>query len=341
MSEGVLGGAYPNSASGFFVPVGFVRDIEEAWKYYGPMLVGGRGFPQIMDTENGQPMPYPASDDTTNVGEQIGEGAQVTTADATISQVMFGAWKYSSKLVKVSVELIQDSAFGLEDWLIGEFARRLGRKLNTDLTLGVGTTQPLGIVTFVVNGGNLVTAAGASSNDGTSGANTIGSDDLVVLEHSVDPLYRPGARYMMHDSTLKALKKVKDKYGRPLWQESTRDGQPATINGYEYCVNNDMATLQTQASSPTVTHTTMIFGQLEKYVVRRVKNMSMMVLRERFADFGQVAYLMFARMDGNSIDIGHRALAALAKHVLILRQHVAGAGPSSHVDCVGGRRPPC
>lgn len=312
MSEGVLGGAYPGSTSGFFVPVGFVQQVEDAMKYYGPMLDGGRGLPTIMDTETGQTMPYPAADDTANVGEQIGEGQQVTMADVNLSQVVFGAYKYSSKLVKVSIELLQDSAFDFDTWLTQEFAKRLGRIVNTKTTLGVGTSEPYGIVTAIVAGGNLVAAIGSSGNDGTSaGANTIGSDDLTNLEHAVDPLYRPGARYMMHDSTLKAIKKVKDKYGRPLFQESTRDGSPSTINGYEWVINNDMATLETNPSSPPVTRTTVVFGDLSKHVIRRVKQMSVLRLTERFADQGQVAFLAFARYDSQSIDISHRAQAAL------------------------------
>jgi HK97 family phage major capsid protein len=304
-------GAFPGATSGFFVPVGFVNQVEDAMKYYGPMLDGGTGMPTIMPTDTGQPMPFPAADDTSVVGEQIGENQQVTTQDVNIEQVIFGAWKYSTKLVKVSLELLQDSAFDIEKFLTTEFGRRLGRIVNTKTTIGAGTTEPLGIVTAIVTGGNIVTAVGAYSNDGASGPNTVGSDDLTNLEHAVDPLYRPGARYMMHDSTLKNLKKVKDRYGRPLWQESTRDGSPATINGYEYAINNDMDQLQTEASSPAAVRRTVIFGDLSKHVIRRVRQLSVLRLSERFADFGQVAFLGFGRYDSNSLDIGHRAQAIL------------------------------
>ena len=269
------------------------------------------GFPRILDTSTGNILPYPQSDDTSNVGELIGENQQVTTQDLNLSSTNFGAYKFSSKLVKISLELMQDSAFDLEEFLIETFATRLGRILNTKLTTGAGTTEPLGILTAVTTGGNIVQAVGASSNDGVSGANTIGSDDLTNLEHAVDPLYRMNAKYMLHNSTLKALKKVKDKYGRPLWQESTRDGSPSTINGCEYCINNDLDHLQANVSSPPVVKKTVIFGALEKYIVRRVKQLSVLRLSERFADFGQVAFLGFARYNGASIDVGHRALALL------------------------------
>jgi HK97 family phage major capsid protein len=303
--------AFPGSSAGFFVPVGFVFEVEEAMKYYGPMLNGGPQMPRILDTDTGAPLPFPAADDTAQVGEQVDENASVTVQDVNIQQVMFGAFKYSTKVVKVSLELMQDSAFDIEDFLIAEFGRRLGRIINTKTTVGAGAVEPLGIVTAIVAGGNIVTAAGAFTNDGASAANTIGSDDLTDLEHAVDPVYRPGARYMMNDSTLKSLKKVKDKYGRPLWQESTRDGSPATINGYEYAINNALDELQGSPSSGPVTRRTVIFGDLSKHAIRRVRQLSVLRLSERFAEYGQVAFLGFGRYDSNSLDIGHRAQAIL------------------------------
>lgn len=305
------GAGISTSGGGIFVPVGFQNAVEVALKYFGPMLTGGRGNPRILDTENGQILPYPASNDTSAVGELIGENQQVTTDDLNLSSINFGSFKFSSKMVKVSLELLQDSAFDLDGFLVDAFATRLGRILNTKFTVGAGTTEPTGILTAVSAGGNTLTAAGANTNDGVSGANTIGSDDLVNLEHAVDPLYRPGAKYMMADATLKALKKVKDKYGRPLWQESTRDGAPALLNGYEYLINNDFDTLQTQVGSPPVTKRVVLFGALEKFVVRRVRQFSVLRLSERFADFGQVAFIAFARYDSNSLDVGNRAFALL------------------------------
>jgi HK97 family phage major capsid protein len=310
MGEGTpTGGAYPGSTTGFFVPVGFNRRIEQALKYYGPMLQND--VVTILDTDTGAPLPFPTSNDTGTLCELIGEGQQVSTADVSIGQIMFGSYKFSSKLVKVSLELLEDSAFNLEDFLVEQFSLRFGRGLNVFFTTGTGTNQPTGIVTAALAGGVITTAVGANTNDGASGPNTIGSDDLTNLEHSVDPLYRPGAMYMMADKTLQAIKKVKDKYGRPLWVQSVRDGEPDTINGYSYRINNDMDALQTQASSPTLTNTTMLFGATKKFTVRRVRNMSVLRLSERFADYGQVAFLGFMRVDSQLLDAGTHPVAAL------------------------------
>ena len=305
--------AGPGATAGFFVPTGFQYKIEEQMKLVGPMLVGGPGYPTIMDTENGAPMPFPTSDDTANTGEQIGENQQVTSQDVNLGQVLLGSFKYSSKLVKCSLELLQDSAFDLDSWLAREFGIRLARILNQKLTTGTGSTEPMGILTAAVNGGNLVAAKGSSTNDGTSAStNTVGSDDLVNLEHAIDPLYRSSARYMLHDTTLRSIKTIKDKYGRPLWQESTRDGQPATINGYQYLVNPYMDELQSSGpNSPPTVKKTVLFGAMEKYVIRRVRQIGVLRLVERFADYGQTAFLAFARYSGDSLDVAHRAFAVL------------------------------
>ena len=297
-------GAYPGimSGGGIFVPVGFVNKIEEALKYYGPMLDGGADMPTIMVTASGQPLPFPTDNDTAQTGEQIDENAQVNAQDVTIGMVMLGAYKFSTKLVKVSIELLQDSAFDIESYLIRKFAERTGRILNSKFTTGAGTTTPMGIVTASTLGGTAIGSAGNSG--GSEGANTIGSDDLVTLEHSVDPLYRNNARYMMHDSTLASLKKIKDKFGRPLWQPSVTVGEPDRINGYRYAINNDMAELQSGVGSPPATNKVLLFGQFNKYLIRRVKDMTVLRLSERYADYGQVAFLGFSRYDANMIDAG-------------------------------------
>jgi HK97 family phage major capsid protein len=286
------GNALQGTGGGYFVPVGFVNDVEQAMKYFGPML----NVAKIMPTATGQPLPYPTSNDTAVVGEQVAEGAQVTTADVTLGNLTLNAFKYSTKMVKVSIELLQDSAFDLETFLKAQFAERLGRILNTKFTVGAGSTEPKGIITAATAG---PTAIGSAGNDGGSGTaqNSIGTNDLIELEHSVDPLYRAGSKFMMNDSTLKFIKQLKDKQGRPLWIPGVAANAPDTILNYGYAINNDMATIAT-------TNKTVLFGRMDKYLIRQVKDLSVLRLVERFADFGQVAYIGFARYDGNLLDAG-------------------------------------
>ncbi len=308
-----------NTLGGYFVPRGFVYEVEEAMKWYGSMLMSS----EIMDTATGQPLPYPTANDTTVTGEIVGEGQQVTEKDVTVGQILFGAEKFSTKMTKVSLELLQDSAFDVKSFLVKLFAIRLGRILNTKFTLGNGNSatpvEPTGIVTAVVANcaaaqaasagvlyGTGLLAAGSNANDGSgsTGGTTIGSQDLTDLEHTVDPSYRPGASYMFHDQTFRVLKRLLDKYGHPLWKQSMSAGDPDRINGYPFWVNNDMATIALNAK-------TVLFGDMKKYLIRRVKELGVLTLNERFADYGQVAYLGFARYDGNLLDAGTHPICYL------------------------------
>jgi HK97 family phage major capsid protein len=305
-----------NTLGGFFVPQGFVYEIEEALKYYGDML----NVSEILDTATGQFLPYPTDNDTSNTGEIVGEGQQVSTKDVTIGRITFGAFKFSTRMVKVSLELLQDSAFDIESYLMKKFAIRLGRILNTKFTLGAGTTEPTGVVTALVANqpgapnlwtaaqtyGTPVLAAGSSGNTGgtETGGTSFGTTDLNNLEHSIDPLYRRGARYAMHDQTLRFAKNLLDKFGRPLWKPGVAVGEPDTINGYPYSINNDLATIAVNAK-------TIVFGDFKKYLIRRVKELGVVTLRERFADYGQLAYIGFARYDGNLLDAGTHPLSYL------------------------------
>ena len=303
---------------GDFVPKGFVYEVEEAMKYYGPMLETS----EIMDTATGQPLPYPTDNDTTVSGEIVGEGKQVSAADVVIGVVNFGAIKFSTKMIKLSIELAQDSAFDMESYLKKKMAIRLGRIYNTKFTLGNGTSatpnEPVGIVTAVIaacgapnatpgqNYGIPLVASGSSTNTGgaETGATSIGSQDLDNLEHTVDPLYRPGAGYMLHDQSLRAVKVLLDKFGRPLWKPGVASGDPDTINSYPYHINNDMAKIATG-------QVTVLFGQLDKYVIRRVKELGIVVLRERFADYGQFGFIGFSRADGQLLDAGTHPICYL------------------------------
>jgi HK97 family phage major capsid protein len=296
---------------GYFVPQGYVYKIEEAMKYYGDML----NTSEILDTASGQPLPYPTDNDVSNMGEITGEGQQVTEQDVTTGRIMFGAEKFDSKIVKVSLELLQDSAFDIESYLQKKFAIRMGRIYNNKFTVGQGNSaspvEPTGIITATVanNGtpqlwgggsgpGIPVIAAGDPNNASPDGGSQVGWPDLVNLEHSVDPLYRKqGAKWMMHDTTLRFLKTTTDKYGRPLFLPGVAVNAPDTIYGYPFSINNDMAQIADNA-------VTVAFGQLNKYLIRRVKEFALVVLRERFIDYGQIGYLGFSRADGNLLDAG-------------------------------------
>lgn len=294
---------------GVLVPASFQYEVEVAQKYYAPLLRDG--VCRVLDTATGAVLPFPTSNDTGNKASILADAVQDSELSVPLSVVNFGAFKYTSRIIRISTELMQDSAFNLEDFLKERFAERFGRAYEHDLTLGNGSGQPTGIVTAVLSSGATpVIATGSSSNTGGSetGATSIGTNDLVALEHSVDPAYRlRGAKYMLSDASLKVIKQLLDKFGRPIWVPSLSSGAPATILGYEYVINQSM-------DSVSATKNTVLFGDFSKYVIRRVRDMQVLRLDERYADFGQVGFIAFSRIDGNLVDAGTHPLNILQQH---------------------------
>lgn len=319
------------TTGGYFVPAGFVYDIEKATKYFAPLLDGSTI--RILETATGQVLPYPTSNDTNQAWTVLGEAQQVQSnngnptyydnypttgvapngvpGDVLLGHVNFGAWKGTTGIIRVSLELLQDSAFSLEAFLTEAFAVRLGRGYEYYLTQGTGSSQPLGILPAIAASGATPVVASGQFNygavSGNTGANSIGYNDLVSLIHSVDPTYRKGAKLMFSDSTLASLKKQLDAFGRPLWVPGVKDGEPDTLAGYQYVINQSFPTIAASA-------TTVAFGQWSKFIVRKVRDLQVVRLDERFADFGEVAYVAFSRIDSNLVDAGTHPLNVLVQH---------------------------
>ena len=303
-------GAYPGATSGFFVPVSFAGQVFSAMRDAGPVWRSSN----VIDSENGRLLAIPTDDDAQITGERINENMQATDIDISgINQVILSSYHYTSRVVKVSLELAQDAGFPFGEYIAARLGTRLGRVTNTDLSIGTGSGMPLGLVNAIQVGAQ---AAGSSVNDGSdAGPNTISSDDLTNVLESVDPAYRnrDTAGWWMHDSTLSAIKKLKDKNGRPLRLFKSKYENPAGVDlllDYPVFVNPNMATLQAEPSSPPVTITSVLFGDLASYTIRRT-GLRVHRLDQRFAEQGLIAFLAFLRCDGNLIDGSGGAVKAL------------------------------
>lgn len=278
--DGVQAAGTP-SLGGYLVPPGYRAVMTEAMKAYGGVI----NYANVITTATGQPLQWPSNDDTGNVGEILGENATIGTQELTIGTNTINAYKYSSKLVKVSVELLQDSVFDLNTFLPRKLGERIGRISATHFITGNGTSQPEGVATNSTNG---VTAA--------SGA--LSYDNLIDLEHSVDPAYRASGRcrFLFNDSTLAVVRKLKDTQNRPIWLPVPVVGMPSTINGVEYTIDQGMASVATGQKS-------ILFGDFHAgYIVRQVLDVQMVRLVERYAEMLQVGFFGFMRLDAKKDD---------------------------------------
>jgi len=274
-----------------------MRALEVALLAFGGM----RTVSTVLRTDTGGPLPIPTTNDTSNKGEIIGENLVNNELEMTFGQLVLDAFKYSSKYILASIEFMQDSSINVPEFIGSALANRIGRIQNDHFTTGSGTGQPKGVVNAAANSG--VTGATAT---------TVSYDNMIDLIHSIDPAYRAGSRFMFHDAALKMLKKIKvlqysgDPSGVPLWQPSLVVGQPDTIAGYPYTINQSMAAPASAAKS-------ILFGDFSKYIIRDVMQIELRRLDERFAEFGQVAFLAFARSDGDLLDAGTNPIKYLAQ----------------------------
>jgi HK97 family phage major capsid protein len=296
-AQGVGNGSPVGSLGGFTVPEGFYSVLTEALKAYGGM----RQVATVITTASGNNLPMPTVNDTSNKGAILAENTQIGEQDVTFASKTLGAYKYTSKLIRVSYELMQDSAFNMQGFLAGALGERIGRITNEHFTTGDGSSKPVGLL-----------AATGGAPKGADGAVTGAIDwtDLVNLIHSVDPAYRANGALMMHDSTVKALKMLKDGEDRPIWMPGIAVGEPDTILGYRYVVNQDFPVLDT--TSPKVAAKVVTFGDHRAYFIRDVVGVQVVRLNERYADFLQVGFMAYSRHDGLLLDAGTNPV----KHLL-------------------------
>lgn len=240
----------------------------------------------ILKTTTGNPMQMPTSNDTGNTGARLGENVAVGEQDLTVGSKTLRSYMYTSKLLRVSLQFLRDTSItDLEAWLAARLGERIGRITGTEFITGTGNNMPEGLA-----------AATALGKLGTS-TTSITYDDFVDLEHSIDPAYRRQSEWLMSDGLLKAAKKLKDGEGRPLWLPGMALKAPDTILNYKFTIDTSMPT-------PAASAKTAYFGDFSKFHIRDVSGMQMLRLTERYAEYLQVAFLLFSSHDSALLDAG-------------------------------------
>jgi HK97 family phage major capsid protein len=261
--------------------------MTETMKAYGGIVRAS----EVINTDTGNPLQWPSFDGTAQVGQILAENTQETPLDLAFGQKTLNAYTYSSRIVQVSLQLMQDSAFNLDDFIARQLGIRIGRIVAQHAAVGTGTSQPTGLFTSPTVG-----------KTGATGQTTsVIYDDLIDLIHSVDPAYRAGdadggCSWVMADSSLKPIRKLKDTQGHPLWQPSLQAGVPDNLLGYPVVIDQAVPAMAANAYS-------IGFGDIDTaYIVRMVSGGQLLRLTERYADFLQVGYLGFLRLDAKPND---------------------------------------
>lgn len=288
------------SQGGFSVESDIARQLIDLLKAYGWV----RRVASRLLTSQGNPLSYPSSDGTSEVGEWIAQNTTATALDPSFGTVALNVFKASSKIVAVPLELLQDSVIDIQAMVFKRLADRIGRVSNIGYTTGGGTVDPNG----------LVTAASVGKIGIVGQTLTIIYDDLVDMIDSLDAAYldvptslpeMPGVApgWMFSQTLRKVLRKLKDTAGRPLWTPSydggigSRATTPDNLMGYPVYINNDFAVPAANAKS-------LAFGNLQRYMIRDAMELTLFRFDDSaYIKLGQIGFLAWARTGGNLLDV--------------------------------------
>jgi HK97 family phage major capsid protein len=281
-----------DGSGGYTIPLGFQAELEKAMLAFGGMLAVSR----IWRTTEGNTVEWPTVNDTMNRAYLLSEGgnAETSATKITDSQQQFEAYKITSGMLRLTSELVEDSAFNMVQVVSDFLVERMQRGINYYTTIGDGSTKPKGVVAGSVYGGS-------TAND-----TALEAADFLKLEHAVDPSYRTNGTWMFHDTVLKEIKRfsLASTAGFPIWIPSFRDGEPGTILGYRYVVNQDMAIFRPGDGTNNDGAKLVLFGDFQKYIIRLVNRMRIVRLVERFGDTDEIALCAFWRIDGDLLNAG-------------------------------------
>ena len=267
-----------DSEGGYLVPDEYERTLVEALEEENVF----RQLAKVIRTSSGdRKIPVVA---TKGTASWIDEEGAYTESDDSFGQVSIGAYKVGT-MIKVSEELLNDSVFDLESYIAKEFARRIGAKEEEAFFTGDGSGKPLGI---------LAATGGAETGVTAASSTAVTADELMDLFYSLKSPYRKKAVWVLNDSTIKAVRKLKDSTGQYLWQPSLVAGTPDTLLGRPVKTSAYMPVIAAGAK-------TIAFGDFSYYWIADRQGRSFKRLNELYAANGQVGFLGSQRVDGKLV----------------------------------------
>ena len=267
-----------DSEGGYLVPDEYERTLVEALEEENVF----RQLAKVIRTSSGdRKIPVVA---TKGTASWIDEEGAYTESDDSFGQVSIGAYKVGT-MIKVSEELLNDSVFDLESYIAKEFARRIGAKEEEAFFTGDGSGKPLGI---------LAATGGAETGVTAASSTAVTADELMDLFYSLKSPYRKKAVWVLNDSTIKAVRKLKDSTGQYLWQPSLVAGTPDTLLGRPVKTSAYMPVIAAGAKA-------IAFGDFSYYWIADRQGRSFKRLNELYAANGQVGFLCSQRVDGKLV----------------------------------------
>ncbi len=266
------------SEGGYTVPDEFERQLIEGLEDENIM----RGLVHIIRTGSGEnKIPIVASHGT---GSWVEEEQQIPESDDAFSQVTLTAHKFAT-MIRISRELLNDSAFDLSAYIAHEFVRRAGAAEEQTILTGDGSHKPIGL---------LHDTLGAEIGITTASATAITADELIDMQHSLKSGYRRKAVWIMNDATISAIRKLKDGQGQYIWQPGIKEGAPDMLFNQKVLMSNYMPLIATG-------NKVILYGDFSYYWLAEREGRTLERLNELYAVTDQVGFKMTERLDGRLI----------------------------------------
>ena len=266
-----------DSEGGFTVPDEFERKLVEALE--GNNIF--RGMATVIRTSSGT-RKIPIAEDT-GEASWIDEGEEIPESDTTFGQTMLSAYKLGT-MIKISNELLNDSAFDLASYIARRFGVRMGNAEERAFITGDGVGKPLG----------LLDDAGAKVGVTAAKTTAISFDEVFQLYYALKAPYRKKAEFLCNEALVLQLMTIKDNNGNYIWKPGLDIGKPDTL------LNRP---LKTSAFMPEVAagNKVMAFGDYSYYWIADRQNRTFRRLNELYARTDQVGFLTTQRVDGKLI----------------------------------------
>ena len=306
------------SAGGYMVPPGFWQNLQIALRAYGGLWSEFK----LVRTDTGAPMSWPSNNPTAVYGTLLTEDSQISpSSEYTFGLGQMMAWTVVAPLSLVTFQLEEDSAFDTGQFVGQRLGEAIGRELASLAWSGTGSSQPLGLITALAAGSSITPGTGTGTGASGGGylalasanavktfagsttelaANTLSPNSLLQMIEAIDPAYLPTAKFVMNAQQAWGIRGQVDSNGRPLLNldDGVTQGNVGTIFGIPVVIDNACPNL----TASTVGGPALISGE-HAMVRREVKEVRIMRLVERFADYLCVAYLGWHRADSRSNDL--------------------------------------
>jgi HK97 family phage major capsid protein len=287
--------AWDTGNIGSAVPVTMARSLYE---YLEAGIAAFRIGAQQINTSTGESMEFPTLAAHGIATQVSGQGTALAGTDPGFGKITMNAFKYG-QLVVVSSEALRDPVFDVAGFLGRNIGRALARKIDTDLVVGTGSGQPMGMMTAAITG-----AAGTVATGGTVANLLLASSALIDTVYAVNDEYRQRGAWLMRDATAGAIRKIRadggGTIGQYLWEPSLtnglQNGQPDRLLGFPVYTDPNVASLASNARIAA-------FGDFSTYYLRTVGNVQIDSSTERYFDTDQVGFRGKWQVDGEYVDL--------------------------------------